>query len=100
MRCITHIGGGTFAAEFRSPGHLRRMPGTVTFPYRNEIDALRERKDNLEREIAQLRSEQTKHLEDLRLREQQLVRELSDVIHKLGASTRRTLPMLDQVRVA
>jgi hypothetical protein len=72
----------------------------MTSPYRNELDALRERKESLEQEIARLR-EQTDQLEALRSREQELQRELASVAQKLGPNaTRRSLPMLDQVRVA
>ena len=72
----------------------------MTSPYRNEIDALRERKDSLERELARLK-EQTSHLDGLRAREQDLERELAAVAQRLGASAgKRALPMLDQVRVA
>ncbi len=72
----------------------------MTSPYRNETDALRERKETLEREIAQLKAE-TSHLDGLRSREQELERELEAIAEKLGAGNgRRSLPMLDQVRVA
>jgi hypothetical protein len=72
----------------------------VTSPYRNDVDALRERKGSLERELSRLR-EQTSQLEGLRSQEQALERELSQVAQQLGASTaKRSLPMLDQVRVA
>lgn len=72
----------------------------MTSPYRNEIDALHERKDSLERELARLK-EQTSHLDGLRAREQDLERELAAVAQRLGASAaKRSLPMLDQVRVA
>ena len=72
----------------------------MTSPYRNDADALRERKVTLEREIAQLK-EHTSRLEGLRSREQELERELAAVAEKLGASpARRGLPMLDQVKVA
>ncbi|MCW5834703.1 MAG: hypothetical protein KIS78_20030 [Labilithrix sp.] len=72
----------------------------MTSPYRNETDALRERKEALEREIAQLKAE-TSHLDSLRSREQELERELQAVAQRLGArDARRSLPMLDQVRVA
>ena len=72
----------------------------MTSPYRNEIDALRERKDSLEREIARLK-EQTSHLDGLRAREQDLERELAAIAQRLGESAgKRSLPMLDQVRVA
>ena len=72
----------------------------MTSPYRNELDALRERKETLEQEIARLK-QQTDQLEALRSREQELERELASVAEKLGPSAaRRSLPMLDQVRVA
>ncbi|MBX3200835.1 MAG: hypothetical protein KF894_22040 [Labilithrix sp.] len=72
----------------------------MTSPYRNETDALRERKESLEREAAQLKAE-TSHLDGLRSREQEIERELRAIAEKLGAgNTRRSLPMLDQVRVA
>jgi hypothetical protein len=69
----------------------------VTTPYRNEIDALRERKGSLEREIAQLKN-QTSELEGLRAQQQELERELSGIAQKIGS--KRALPMLDSVRVA
>ena len=72
----------------------------MTSPYRNELDALRERKESLEREIQRLRHE-SEQLEALRSRQQELERELAAIAQKLGASSaRRSLPMLDQVRVA
>ncbi len=72
----------------------------MTSPYRNELEALRERKESLEQEIARLKQE-TQQLESLRSREQELERELASVAQKLGANgARRSLPMLDQVRVA
>lgn len=71
----------------------------MSSPYRNEVDALRERKDSLEREIARLR-EQTTELEGLRARERELADELARIEKKLGARLKRTLPMLDQVTVA
>jgi hypothetical protein len=66
-------------------------------PYRSELAALRERKETLEREIAQLR-EQTLHLDGLREREKVLQREIDAIAARLG--TKRGLPLLDQVRVA
>jgi hypothetical protein len=73
----------------------------VTSPYRNETDALLERKAALEKEIADLRA-QASHIETLRARQAELDRELAGVSAKLGAAAgaRRALPMLDQVRVA
>jgi hypothetical protein len=71
----------------------------VTSPYRSEIDALRERKETLEEELARLK-QQTTALEGLRTREQELERELAAVAQKIGAGTRRGLPLLEQVRVA
>lgn len=70
----------------------------MTTPYRNEIDALRERKTSLEQELARLK-EQTRELDGLRSREQELERELASVGARLGAG-RRSLPMLDQIAVA
>jgi hypothetical protein len=69
----------------------------VTAPYRNELDALRERKQSLEQEIARLR-EQTQNLEGLRRAERELRGELANIDGKLGA--RRVLPMLDALKVA
>ena len=73
----------------------------MTTPYRNEIDALRERKTSLEREIAKLR-EQTTGLDELRAREAELTKELAGVEGRLASGTpaRRPLPLLDQVRIA
>jgi hypothetical protein len=71
----------------------------VSTPYRNESDALRERKETLEREIARLR-EQTATLEGLRTREQEIEQEIASIAAKLGSSGRRALPLLDQVKVA
>ena len=76
------------------------MDGPVTTPYRNEIDALQERKASLEAEIARLR-DQTTQLDELRAREAELARELAGVDGRLNAGpVRRALPLLDQVRVA
>jgi len=69
----------------------------VTAPYRSELDALRERKESLEREIARIR-EQTQGLEGLRRTERELAEELAGIEHRLGA--RRALPTLDQIKVA
>ncbi len=72
----------------------------VTTPYRNETDALRERKETLEQELARLK-QQTSELEGLRTREKELENELASLAEKLGAGARkRGLPLLDQVRVA
>lgn len=72
----------------------------MTTPYRNEIDALRERKTTLEAELSRLR-EQTTRLDDLRAREAELANELAGVDVRLNAGApRRALPLLDQVRVA
>lgn len=72
----------------------------MSTPYRNEIDALRERKASLEGEIAKLR-DQTTRLDELRARETELARELAGVEGRLSAGMpKRALPMLDQVRVA
>jgi hypothetical protein len=72
---------------------------TVTSPYRSEVDALRERKETLEQELSRIRDEAA-HLAGLRVRQEELERELAVVAQKLGASERRTLPLLDDVRVA
>jgi hypothetical protein len=72
----------------------------VTTPYRNEIDALRERQAALQAEISKLR-EQTNHLDALRSREAELAGELAAVEGRLSAGpAKRALPLLDQVRVA
>lgn len=72
----------------------------MTSPYRNDIEALHDRKDFLEREIASLR-EQASELEELRARAHVLERELAAVADKLGArERRRALPMLEGVHVA
>jgi len=72
----------------------------VTTPYRNELDALRERKASLEAEIARLR-DQTTRLDELRAREAELANELAGVDGRLHAGMpKRGLPLLDQVRVA
>ncbi len=72
----------------------------MTTPYRNEVDALRERKASLEAEIARLR-DQTTRLDELRAREAELATELAGVDGRLRAGMpKRGLPLLDQVRVA
>lgn len=72
----------------------------MTTPYRNEIDALRERKASLEAEIARLR-DQTTRLDELRAREAELAGELAGIDGRLAAGMpNRGLPLLDQVRVA
>jgi hypothetical protein len=73
----------------------------MSAPYRNEIDALRERKATLEAELAGLR-EQTASLDALRARTSDLAGELARVDGRLtaGGAKQRALPMLDQVRVA
>lgn len=72
----------------------------MTTPYRNELDALRERKASLEAEIARLR-DQTTRLDELRAREAELASELAGVDGRLRAGMpKRGLPLLDQVRVA
>ncbi len=70
-------------------------------PYRNEIDALRERQTLLAGELARLRAETT-GLAELRAREAELAGELATVESRLaaGGAARRGLPLLDQVRVA
>lgn len=72
----------------------------MTTPYRNETDALRERKTTLEAEISRLR-EQTTQLDELKAREAELATELAGVDVRLNAGApKRALPLLDQVRVA
>ena len=72
----------------------------MTTPYRNEIDALRERKASLEAEIARLR-DQTTRLDELKAREAELSGELAGIDGRLNAGfPKRGLPLLDQVRVA
>jgi len=72
----------------------------VTTPYRNEIDALRERKASLEAEISRLR-EHTTRLDELKARETELAAELAGIDGRLNARMpKRGLPLLDQVRVA
>jgi hypothetical protein len=72
----------------------------VSTPYRNEIDALRERKTALEAELLGLR-EQTTQLDELKAREAALAAELAGVDGRLSAGIpKRALPLLDQVRVA
>ena len=72
----------------------------MTTPYRNEIDALQERRTSLQAEIAKLR-EQTTQLDELRTREAALASELAGVEGRLAAGApKRMLPLLDQVRVA
>jgi hypothetical protein len=74
----------------------------VTSPYRNEIDALRERKTALEQETARLRA-QREELAWLAGREAQLVQELAQVNGQLDEKLRggkRQLPMLDRISVA
>lgn len=69
-------------------------------PYRNEVDALEERRAALRAEIVRLRA-QTTHLDELRSREAALAAELAGVEGRLAAGTpKRTLPLLDSVRVA
>ncbi|CAN5925445.1 hypothetical protein BH11MYX4_BH11MYX4_03440 [soil metagenome] len=73
----------------------------MTTPYRNEIDALRERQASLAGEISKLR-EQTTGLDELRAREAELARELAGVEQRIaaGGAAKRALPLLDRVRVA
>ena len=72
----------------------------MTTPYRNEIDALRERKASLEAEISRLR-DQTTRLDELKARESELAAELAGIDTRLDARLpKRGLPLLDQVRVA
>jgi hypothetical protein len=76
---------------------------TPTSPYRTDIDALREKKETLARELERVRRE-TAELESLRAEETKIAKELADVESRLrdGAAGggKRALPLLDQVRVA
>lgn len=74
------------------------MP-TPKSPYRSEIDALRERKETLEQELARLR-EQTTELEGLRARQARLASELAAVESRIGYGHKRALPLLERVQVA
>ncbi|AKU95149.1 hypothetical protein AKJ09_01813 [Labilithrix luteola] len=75
--------------------------GQAGSPYRSELDALRERKESLEKELAGVRQQATE-LSTLKAREEQLARELEGVDARLrnGGVPKRALPLLDQVRVA
>ncbi len=78
-------------------------PTSETSPYRNERDALRERKERLENDLARLRA-RTKELSDLKAQEDELVRELETVDGFLRAGgaegTKRSLPLLDRMSIA
>src|SRR5579859_2564175 len=67
-------------------------------PYRNEVDALRERKVTLENELANLRS-QAEALAAIEAKRAELARELASIDAKIS-TPKRALPMLDQVKVA
>ncbi len=72
----------------------------MSTPYRNEIDALRERQAALKTELSRLR-EQTTQLDELRARQAGLAAELGEVEGRLNAGAqKRTLPLLDQLRIA
>lgn len=71
----------------------------MTTPYRSHVDALRDRKEALERELSAIKAKAAQ-LDELRAREREVARELADVAAKLGADARPRLPLLDQVRVA
>lgn len=75
--------------------------GSPGSPYRSELDALRERRESLENELAGVR-QQASELSNLKAREEQLRRELDGVEARLenGGVPKRALPLLDQVRVA
>lgn len=78
-------------------------PTSETSPYRNERDALRERKERIENDLARLRA-RTKELSDLKAQEDELVRELETVDGFLRAGgaegTKRSLPLLDRMSIA
>lgn len=71
----------------------------MTQPYRNETDALRERKAALAAESEKLK-EQRAQLDWLTTREQEIERELSAIEEKLSGGGKRRLPTLDQISVA
>jgi hypothetical protein len=73
----------------------------VTTPYRTDIDALRDRRDSLAKELAELEAK-TSELSALNARRAELAGELAGVEARLGAGGqgKRKLPTLDQVRVA
>lgn len=83
----------------RSFGWLTRSIRTVTTPYRNELDALRQRKSSLEQELSQLHT-QTAHLDAMRARQATIAHELRAIDERLYAKPSRRLPMLDDIRVA
>jgi hypothetical protein len=67
-------------------------------PYRNEVDALRERRDALGAELDSLRGEAEK-LTEIRARAAAIAGELADVDDKLRG-VKRALPLLDRITVA
>lgn len=84
-----------------NPNSQVSEPGSAGSPYRSELDALRERRESLENELAGVR-QQASELSNLKAREEQLRRELDGVEARLknGGVPKRALPLLDQVRVA
>jgi hypothetical protein len=68
-------------------------------PYRSDVAALTERKAAIESELAYHRA-QREQLRAMEQRESHLAAELADIHRRLGATTHRSLPVLDQVRVA
>jgi len=73
----------------------------VTTPYRNELEALSDRRDQLAREADRLRAE-THELDQLRSRQAAVLAELAEVDRMLAGrrASRTALPMLERVRVA
>ncbi len=71
----------------------------MSAPYRQDLDALRERLTQLEAEIARLRAFGAE-LEKVRAEESALAKEAEDVRRRLEGSGKRALPLLDQVKVA
>ncbi|MBX3231344.1 MAG: hypothetical protein KIT84_10400 [Labilithrix sp.] len=71
----------------------------MTTPYRNETEALRERKAALEQETNRLK-EQRAQLEWMSARESEIAKELAAIDETLASGAKRRLPTLDQVSVA
>jgi hypothetical protein len=70
--------------------------------YRSELDALRERRENLARELESLRV-QAAELESLKAREREIAGEITALDGRIDAGTkakRRALPMLERLAVA
>jgi hypothetical protein len=72
----------------------------MTAPYRDDFDALSARHAALTEELSAVRS-RTREIADLQQQEARLAGELATLQKKLdGMSTRRSLPLLDNIRIA